>query len=238
MTSPDVDPDDTLVRRRLCAAVAAIASAVDPIGWRVRNPPIQRDHARRTWRATFRRLSEDASVDALAIHIPDLFVLAREDLEQWVAASIAMLQQRPRNTVGPMPPSGTADGELLVTFDPDLRADTALEFELRRAYDDGVATGRAVRVKHPHEPPVCPACRWSNTGLLNYGSPEFGSLWLCHGCAARALQNNIYLLSAAYDAGAYDAGAAAARKSIEQRAVAAVAARDEGLRALPRKDGA
>lgn len=36
-------------------------------------------------------------------------------------------------------------------------------------------------------PGVCPECNWTNTGLLNYGSAEGGSLWLCHGCAARRL---------------------------------------------------
>lgn len=34
------------------------------------------------------------------------------------------------------------------------------------------------------EPSVCPECNWSNSELLNYGTPG-DSLWLCHGCAAR-----------------------------------------------------
>jgi hypothetical protein len=41
--------------------------------------------------------------------------------------------------------------------------------------------------EHPHAPDRCPDCNWSNTGLLNYGVVG-ESRWLCHGCAARKLQ--------------------------------------------------
>jgi hypothetical protein len=44
----------------------------------------------------------------------------------------------------------------------------------------------ALAAKHPYAPDRCPSCQWANTGLLNYG--ETGKpMWLCHGCAARAL---------------------------------------------------
>jgi hypothetical protein len=42
--------------------------------------------------------------------------------------------------------------------------------------------------KHPHAPDRCPSCKWSNTGLMNYGTPDTKSRWLCHGCAARIIQ--------------------------------------------------
>ena len=38
-------------------------------------------------------------------------------------------------------------------------------------------------------PSQCPVCEWSNTGLLNYGTPD-KSDWRCHGCAARAIQRS------------------------------------------------
>ena len=36
-------------------------------------------------------------------------------------------------------------------------------------------------------PDMCPKCTWTNNKLMNYGTPE-KSNWLCHGCAARAIQ--------------------------------------------------
>lgn len=44
--------------------------------------------------------------------------------------------------------------------------------------------------RHPLEPDQCPECKWSNSEMLNYGSPETGSLWMCHGCAARRINGS------------------------------------------------
>lgn len=41
--------------------------------------------------------------------------------------------------------------------------------------------------KHPYAPERCPSCEWTNTGLMNYGTPG-KSRWLCHGCAASLIQ--------------------------------------------------
>ncbi len=51
--------------------------------------------------------------------------------------------------------------------------------------------------RHPRAPERCPDCKWCNTHLMNYGTPqhwgdgrlvEANSIWLCHGCAARRIQ--------------------------------------------------
>lgn len=47
--------------------------------------------------------------------------------------------------------------------------------------------------RHPLAPERCPVCEWTNTHLMNFGSPETGSKWMCHGCAARAIAENAEL---------------------------------------------
>lgn len=42
--------------------------------------------------------------------------------------------------------------------------------------------------RHPMAPDRCPVCEWTNVNLMNYGSPEAGSRWICHGCAARLIR--------------------------------------------------
>lgn len=37
-------------------------------------------------------------------------------------------------------------------------------------------------------PERCPVCEWTNINLINYGlTPNVGSRWACHGCAARLI---------------------------------------------------
>lgn len=45
----------------------------------------------------------------------------------------------------------------------------------------------AAAINNAHAPAQCPVCNWTNTGLMNYGEPG-KPRWMCHGCAARAIQ--------------------------------------------------
>lgn len=38
--------------------------------------------------------------------------------------------------------------------------------------------------KHPLAPERCPVCEWTNINLMNYGTHDGESNWMCHGCAA------------------------------------------------------
>jgi hypothetical protein len=57
--------------------------------------------------------------------------------------------------------------------------------------------------RHPLAPDRCPACDWTNVNLMNYGSPG-SATWMCHGCAARAI-NQLAAMTAARDEALLDA---------------------------------
>ena len=58
--------------------------------------------------------------------------------------------------------------------------------DAERERDEARKTRDAAQRPHPCAPARCPACEWTNVGLLNYGTTG-ESRWLCHGCAATAL---------------------------------------------------
>ena len=102
---------------------------------------------------------------------------------------------------------GVADAEIIAaarTREPLLAAEVVRLTEVAECYesartdlaarladaererDEARKTRDAAQRPHPCAPARCPACEWTNVGLLNYGTTG-ESRWLCHGCAATAL---------------------------------------------------
>lgn len=135
MTNPT---EVTKSERRIAAAFDAIAKQLHPLGWRMAKGA-HRALAWRTWCATYRRLCENADVDALAVHLS--MHIAEDphvDLERFVSTAVSELSSRPQGMAiePPDPERDAGDHCRLPSYsrDPDLFADDALKAETKRWY--------------------------------------------------------------------------------------------------------
>lgn len=76
----------------------------------------------------------------------------------------------------------------LLAIHDDLEAAWSARLAEVERERDALRREQAIACRHPMAPERCPSCEWTNTNLMNYGEPG-KSLWLCHTCAAVAIQD-------------------------------------------------